>query len=172
MKNKKLILFFLSFAIISLSLFIGVSFYEYEADDSKNENKKEPIAPGLFEVVSTYERYLELISSEENHMIVIGRDTCGACNRYKPNIESASENLGLDIYYINLTLMSTEDYRSIFENNINIPAKCTKSGTENHLKDGFGTPLTLFVHEGESYDCIRGYHSYEDLEILLKDIDY
>ena len=51
-------------------------------------------------------------------------------------------------------------------------AKCHKTGKEVELKEGFGTPLGLFIKNGETYDCVRGYKDRDNLLNIFKGINY
>lgn len=103
-------------------------------------------------------------------MAVFGRDTCFYCNQFKPVYNTVSAEYGLDIYYFDSDSYDKDEYQSIMDMGLTIPASCTQDNKEAKLADGFGTPLTLFTKNGKVIDCISGYLNKEGLISKLETV--
>lgn len=176
--NRKLSIYLL----ISIIVLVGVTAVYYTLKTRDLEKKKEPsvqvsdntVNESSSKVINitSFAEYNRIINEKKNTFIVFGKENCGFCKKYKPVLDKISAKYGVDVVYINMTLLNEDDYYNILNSDLTIPAKCAKEGTEIKLKNGFGTPLSLFVNQGKTYDCIRGYKDFETLEILLKTIGY
>ena len=99
----------------------------------------------------TVAEYLELIESDEEHFIYIGRPTCGYCQQYEPIMKEAMKETGKKIYYFNTDqIASEEEYYNFME---------SLAYLEN---EEWGTPLVLRVKNGEVYDASAGLASKEE----------
>ena len=120
--------------------------------------------------VTSYEDILSFLNGVGKYMLVIGRSGCHYCDIYKPVLEDASSKYGFQYIYIDLMSLSEDEKSALLNSDIIVPGKCRKEGVDGYLKDGFGTPLTLFIDNKTSYDCIRGYVDERYLIKFLKDI--
>lgn len=142
---------------------------EPEKPDYGSENVSE--TPGL-KVITTYSEFAELANSDKNTFFVFGREGCHYCDLYKPVLKEVANLYKIEIAYVELTKLSNEDYQSVMNSSLVIPAKCSNTGEDVALSKGFGTPLSLFVNNGNTYECIRGYKDNVNLINSLKDIGY
>lgn len=121
---------------------------------------------------SSYAQILDYISGDGNYMLVIGKKNCSFCDMYKPVLEEANKEHKFKFMYVDIKSFSNDDAHLFFNSEIIIPGKCHSSGNDSHLVDGFGTPLTLFIKNKTSYDCIRGYVDKDALVSKLKEISF
>lgn len=131
-------------------------------------------------------------------MTVFGRESCFYCNQFKPVYNTVAEDYNIDIYYVNndaylaksyaenqgneitdeelsvyynAGAFDVDEYEKILDMGIVIPEACSGvSGQTALLKDGFGTPLTLFTKNGKVIDCISGYVNKSALIAKLKTV--
>ena len=171
MKELKLIL--ISFVLlISTMLILYIKEYKIKEPilntpiNIEESNNKEEYKINEAESLNEIKNY---IKNNETSIIVYGKNYCNYCKKYIPVLEKISKNYDFYFLYVNLTTISEEEYHNIMNSDIVIPAKCTDSGKERKLGDGFGTPLTLIYKNGTIADCIRGYKSYDKAIELLKE---
>ncbi|HBA38005.1 MAG TPA: hypothetical protein DCY94_04725 [Firmicutes bacterium] len=164
----------LLFLIVTLSVFTGFYYRSrigsYELSTKVDDEVEVP--KSKFYMLKSYGSFNSYISTTGPRFLVFGKQNCHFCDLYKPVLEKLSQDYLVEIGYVNMTILSDEDYQLIMDSGLKIPAKCSKNGNTIDIKEGFGTPLGLFVRNGEVYDCIRGYDDYETLEILIKRIGY
>ena len=121
--------------------------------------------------INNYDELQSYLNSDESIFLVLGKTGCVHCENYKPILNSVSSKYGIKILYIDLANLSEDENNRIMNSDITIPAKCSQSNTETSLSNGFGTPLSLFIKNKESYDCIRGYVDEDSLVDTLKNLD-
>ena len=56
-----------------------------------------------------YNDLIEKIENKENLIVLISQTTCGHCASYKPKLESVANDYKINIYYIDVDLLSKED---------------------------------------------------------------
>ncbi|MBQ2872873.1 MAG: thioredoxin family protein [Bacilli bacterium] len=101
-----------------------------------------------------YEDLMNKIQNKEDVILLISQTTCSHCASYKPKLEKVANKYKLDIYYIDVDLLTAEEEKT-FESYI-----------------GFdGTPVTVFLKNGEETTVanrINGNASTEKIEKKLK----
>ena len=122
-----------------------------------------------YKVAENYNSYKELVKSDTTTMAVFGRNSCSWCNKYKPVYNAIAEKYNIDIYYFDSDNYNSSDYEKIINMDLTVPSKCSSTGEEFKLSDGFGTPLTLFTKNGKIVDCISGYKDRASLIEILKE---
>lgn len=157
-----------------------------KVDNEDDRNDKDQIAqknptyesinksddPGL-KYINTFEQFNALATREDvNTYFVFGRDGCHYCESFKPILEEVATLYKIQIHYIDMAFLSSDDYQMLIGSQLNIPSKCSKTGEDTSLSKGFGTPLTLFVRGNKTYDCIRGYKNRDNLIDSLNDVGY
>lgn len=140
-------------------------------DDKNQGNGVENLKKSLIRV-NDYDKFIEYANRNENTFIVFGKKNCHYCELYLPVLESIVEKYNADIVYVDMKELSKEDFNKVLNTQLVIPGKCTNSGEDNLIKNGFGTPLSLFVNNGQTYDCIRGYKTIDSMVPLLDSIGY
>lgn len=123
-----------------------------------------------YKTVSTYKEYMAIANSKKITMAVLGRNSCGWCNKFKPIYNEVAAEYNLDIYYFDSDAFNSTEYNKILNSGLTIPAKCSSTKTEVPLSNGFGTPLTIFTQNGKTIDCISGYTNKTGLISILKEV--
>lgn len=145
----------------------------------KDEGAKQVVKPILSKSsnptvrsVLSYDEISDILDRDEMTFLVLGREGCTYCEKYKPILESVSKEYSIDIVYVDIANMEKEDYDRFMNSRLTIPAKCNKYEIEVEISKGFGTPLTLFVKKSETKDCLRGYKEQKNLVSYLKNNNY
>lgn len=148
--------------------------YIYNEDNEENNNSdiiNTPVDPNDYGFlrVSTYQDFADLLARPDRNMFfVLGRSGCYYCEQYLPVLQDVSMKYKIEVVYLDLAEFDPGDYSNVLNSPLKIPAKCSKTGEETTLRGGFGTPLSLFVNNSKTYDCIRGYKDEENLVSLLR----
>ena len=122
--------------------------------------------------LTSYDEIIKYLDNSNKHMLVIGRSGCHHCNMFKPVLEETSNLYKFEYKYVDLLKLSSEDKKSLLHSDILIPGKCRENEKDGYLYEGFGTPITLFIENKTSYNCIRGYVDKSKLINILTEIGY
>ena len=101
-----------------------------------------------------YKALVEKIENKEDVIVLISQTTCGHCASYKPKLQDIANKYKIDIYYIDVDLLSEEENTEL-KKYINFSA----------------TPATVFLKNGEEKSAatrINGDASREKIEKKLK----
>lgn len=105
-----------------------------------------------------YVEYNEMIDNSETFPLVIGSSTCSACSLFKPIMENFISKYQVEVYYIDLSKLSEEDFNSL------------------KAQVGFSsTPTTVFFEDGSqtsSYYRIVGSESLSSVVSAYKRMGY
>ena len=134
-------------------LVVGLAFFASKGGESKN--------PGDF-INITLNEYLEKLKGEEKSIIYIARPTCSWCQKETPILKKIIGQYDLDVYYLN-----TENFYDSAKQDYTEEGYTFMASSEKY-KDGFGTPNTIIVQNGEIVDGAFGYVEANDLKNLLK----
>lgn len=169
MKNKWVVCLFLLMLIIMLSM-STVFYYMYLREKKRNTVAEPAVSEAVVHYPNTFSDIENYVLSTNKRMIVIGKTGCSFCNLFTPVLKEAAQKYSFEYMYFDIRTFSDEEYNKFLNNEIlYVPAKCNASGEKIFFKDGFSTPLTLFLENGEIYDCIRGYKDSAFLyDALLK----
>lgn len=176
MKNMRIIFCSGLFSLIVILCIVAVCYYKtsnafmYE-NQKYSENESESHEVGV-KIVGDYEEFKRLIERDYNTFLVLGKTGCHYCELYLPVLNNISESYKIEIIYVDLLKITEDDYNAVMDSPLTIPSKCSLTGEDAFIKNGFGTPLTLFVNKGKTYDCIRGYQSESNLITSLKAVGY
>ena len=110
-----------------------------------------------YKVAENFKEFKSLVKSKDVNMMVFGRESCYHCNNYKIVYNALAEKYDLDIFYFDSDSYNQEQYKKIVNMDLTVPSKCSSTGEEFKLSDGFGTPLTIFTKKSKIIDCISGY---------------
>jgi len=138
--------------------------------NSNEESKEYIINKDNFEIINFLD--INTISKNKEIFILFSRDGCYWCSKYAPIVEKIAQEHNFTVYYL--------DFGDMVDFNINPPAlkdeeiydKFTSwinnNGYGDEIKDGIGTPMTLFVKNGKINNYISGYVDKEELESYIK----
>ena len=113
-----------------------------------------------------YDDYEDLINSSGQNIIVLGQTDCPHCIAIKPALNSVAGKYDLKINYINIDVLSEDDYSSFSKSLDEIEYNDPK-----YLEDGsYGTPLILVVKNGKVKNYISGERTTSQLVREFKKI--
>lgn len=95
----------------------------------------------------SYSDYEDMISKDEMNVVVIGQTTCSHCISTKPVLNHIAGDYDVEINYLNLTNMSSDEQTKLTNSLKSI-------GYED--AENLGTPLTLIVQNNKLISKIEG----------------
>lgn len=107
----------------------------------------------------TAEEYLKLIKEKGFHLMFIGSEYCSYCTKFKESISVAQLFNHFDVYYIDLSSVSEDDYKKITDSDTYL------QGSE------WGTPTTMLYKDGEKIGMLPGYVSSDELISFLEEYE-
>lgn len=110
----------------------------------------------------SYSEYEEIIKKDEYSIILLTNPDCSHCNNYKPFVNYIAKENNLNVYDIDLTAITYEEYVELHDR-----YKATKN-EYNEGKPGIPTPATIIVKNGEEITSTLGDIGYNGLSKLLK----
>lgn len=99
-----------------------------------------------------------MIEEKQDFILMIGSETCSACNSYKITLNKIIENYGIDIKYIDISKLDEEQTDYLLEH---FPFDAT--------------PTTVFVNKGKEKNQdnrMIGNQKYSETEKILKEKGY
>ena len=151
--NKKKLLKGIGVLVIVLAI-LGLSFVASKNYGSGTEAYK-------FTDI-TIDEYLELMNSEDKKVVYVARPTCSYCQLESPIIKKIGSKYNLEIYYLNTQGFFDEEKQDYTEDG-------RKFMSSNEVyKEGWGTPNTIIVQNGDIVDGIYQYVEEKELLDFLK----
>lgn len=101
-----------------------------------------------------YVDLIKKIKNDETFIFVISQTTCSHCAAYKPKLEKVANDHKIDIYYIDVDLLSDNERNEL-----------------SSYVSYDGTPVTIFLKDGEETSAatrINGDASIDKIERKLK----
>ncbi|HOP65637.1 MAG TPA: thioredoxin family protein [Bacilli bacterium] len=101
-----------------------------------------------------YAKFEELLKNDNFTFLYIGSPTCGNCVIVKPYLKELKEKYSIDIYYLNISNLSSNQINKI-------------EALDDNLSN-FGTPAFIFVKDKKVIGShIGATANYEDLEAIF-----
>ena len=137
-----------------VALIIGLSFV---ASKSYSKDTK------TFEYTNiTIDEYLEKMKGEEKSIIYVARPDCSYCVKESPIMKRLGAEYDLEIFYLDTSSFidyEAQDYTEDGYKFIN---------SSEVYKEGFGTPNTIIVQNGEIIDGVYQYVELNELKELFE----
>lgn len=135
-------------AIVGLSFMASKSY----AGDTQN-----------FEFVNiTIDEYLDKMKSEEKQIIYIARPDCSFCVKQTPILKKIGREHQLEVFYLD-----TSDFIDYEKQDYTEDGYKFLNSAEVY-KEGYGTPNTIIVQNGEIVDGVYQYVEASELEDLFE----
>ena len=138
--------------IIGIIVFIGALILMFVKSD-KTENYIKAIS---------YSEYSDIIKKDEYSIILLTNPDCSHCISYKPFVNYLAKEHNLNVYNIDLTSITYEEYILLHDK---------YNAIKDQYRDGVAvipTPATLIVKNGVEITSVLGDIGYNGLERLLK----
>ncbi len=126
----------------------GYSDYDKMFDYLQRNNIIKDDAKLLLNYIN-YDEYAKLIKSSKPQVIVVGQSTCGYCVNAKIRLNNIAASNDIDINYLNITYLSTEEKNKFYD-------------SFEYFKGKWGTPVTLIVKNGEIVNKLEQLVSEEE----------
>lgn len=111
----------------------------------------------------TYSRYKEKIKSNDYTIVLLASPTCTHCIQYKPLMNKVADDYKLDIYYINVSSVSYDEYISLHDNITVLKDIYSEEG-----QPSISTPTTIIYKDGKELESILGNIKEKGFLDLLK----
>lgn len=103
----------------------------------------------------TYDELNKMINNKEDFVLMIGAESCSACNSYKIALNKIIEKYKIDIKYIDNDKLSEDEYANL-QSNFYFTS----------------TPTTVFVENGKEKERMVGNKKYSETVKKLKQNKY
>lgn len=120
-----------------------------------------------YKIPENADEIINKINSKKYTILVIGQTDCNYCQLYIPVFNKVAKENNYDIYYVDSQDYNQSEYEKIINLDLDIPAKCTKTGVATKTTAGFPKPMTLLIKDGKTVDCLLGYKSESKLLDML-----
>ena len=97
-----------------------------------------------------YEEVLHKVDNDESFVILFSQTTCNHCISYKPKLEAVAKEYKLEIYYVDIDLLSKSDREAL--------------GKKMNFNS---TPVTLFIKNGEETSMATRIDGDADKEKII-----
>lgn len=98
-----------------------------------------------------YNEVIEKIENKESFVVVLSQTTCNHCASFKPKMKRVANKYKLEVYYIEVDLLSKEESTE-FKKYINFE----------------GTPVTVFIKNGEETSIATRIDGNKKTEVIEK----
>ncbi len=106
----------------------------------------------------TYAGLEEKLNNGDSFVLVIGSETCSACQDYKPVMKRVVVEEEIDMYYMEIQSLTEEESQLLYSKYVYT-----------------ATPTTIFIVDGKeesTYNRIVGLPAYDNLVAKLKVLGY
>ena len=105
----------------------------------------------------TADEFVEAFKSDDLKVIYMGRETCGYCVQFLPNLQKAQEEYGYETLYLDITTVDSNAQEKI----VNLD--------KDFFEEYYGsTPTVLLVKNNKIVDSHIGYSEYDDYAEFLE----
>ena len=157
MENKKNLFIGIGIVILVVGLFIATMFVGGENDNASDgqfdanviianaQKESEAITESQMKELEKINitQYLDYYNDTELHIVFIARPTCPYCEITEPIIRKIAKDYNLNISYLNTDEFTDEDKTTFVKHN-------------EAFNEGYGTPLTLLVSNGQINGALEG----------------
>lgn len=153
-KTKKILIIVGLILIVVASILVAKS--SYDAQIKAEEEEQKAIAESISNLtVINLDKLEEIFKSEDTKIVFIGSLTCPHCTSIKPKINSLAKELKVDIYYLELSELTSAEQERLYTMN-------------DFLSNGTSIPLVMAVKNDEVVDSFVGDIETSEIESFLK----
>lgn len=106
-------------------------------------------------------------------VVYIGRETCGWCAAFLPNLWQAQDELDFKTLYIDLAKIidfTSETFDTLDQEAFDILSELTGKGYESYMQENLGaTPMILIMKDNKIVGAQTGYSEYDSFKTILTD---
>ena len=126
-----------------------------------NNNSGKSVIPNYIKELN-YTEFQEQIKKDEYTVAYIGSPTCYHCQQYKPSVNLVAENYDINIYYVNVSALSDEEYDKLHDS-----ISVTSDQYDDEGLAVIPTPTTVVFKNGVEVTSDLGDIGYDGLVDLL-----
>lgn len=173
LKLVKVIMFLL--LGILLVLIIGVSKLYVSSNSKEDAIETESSNYNTDYDVSTFKeisaKNIEKETKGKLSVLYIGRESCGWCAAFLPNLWNAQDEYGFTTLYVDLAKIIDFNKNTITdEEAYNVLLKLTGDKYDGYMEENLGaTPMILVMKDNKIISAQTGYSEYEAFETVLAD---
>ena len=172
-KINKLIVILLIAILILLTMGVSKMYYNSSALETETANSESEYNTDYDVSMFNEIEAKDVKSKTKNKLqvIYIGRETCGWCAAFLPNLWDAQDEFGFTTLYIDIAkIIDFENGEVIDQNSFDILNALTGEGYEEYMSENFGaTPMILIMKDNKIVGAHTGYSEYETFKTTLKD---
>ena len=160
--------------LILLILIIGVSKMYSTGEDEFNSQEQEyntNYDVSMFEEIKASD--IKKQTKNNTKVIYVGRESCGWCAAFLPNLWNAQEEYDFKTLYIDISkIIDFSTNEIIDETAFNTMTSLSGKGYEEYMKEYFGsTPMVLIMKDNKIINAHTGYTEYDSFKTIFDDID-
>lgn len=101
----------------------------------------------------SYDELQNKIDNKDTFVLYVGSSSCSHCSAYKPVLEKVLKKYNINIFYIDVGVLSEAKYNAVMRK-----------------VDGDGTPTTVYIEKGKTKTSpkIVGFNEYGGDEVIVK----
>lgn len=172
LKLVKVIMFLLLGILLVLiigvsKLYVGSNNENTSVTESSEYNTDYDVSP--FKEISA--KNIEKETKGKLSVVYIGRESCGWCAAFLPNLWNAQDEYGFTTLYVDLAKIIDFNKNTIKdEEAYNVLLKLTGDKYDGYMEENLGaTPMILVMKDNKIISAQTGYSEYEAFETLLSD---
>lgn len=171
-KINKLIMILLIAILILLTM--GVSKMYATKDTSNNATSEESEYNTDYDVSMFDEIKAKDVKSKTKNklqVVYIGRETCGWCAAFLPNLWEAQDEFDFTTLYIDIAkIIDFSNGDVIDQNSYDILNALTGEGYEDYMSENLGaTPMILIIKNNKIVRAHTGYSEYDTFKTVLNE---
>lgn len=162
-------------AVILVVLIVGVSkiYSNNKVDTSNNSTQESESEYNTNYDVSMFKKINASDLKDETkgklRVVYIGRETCGWCAAFLPNLWTAQEDYEFETLYIDIAeIIDFSNGNIINQDEYDNLASLTGKDYENYMEENLGaTPMILIMKDNKIVGAQTGYSEYKNFETIL-----
>ena len=169
-KTNKIIMILLIVVVILLSMGVSKMYYNKNANtETQNEDSEYNTVydVSMFEEIEAKD--IKSKTKKDTKVVYIGRETCGWCAAFLPNLWDAQDEFGFTTLYIDIAkIMDFTNGDMLDQNAYDILNSLTGEGYEDYMTENLGaTPMILIIKDNKIIGAHTGYSEYETFKTVL-----
>ena len=159
--------------VILVVLIIGVSKMDNVGENSTTTNEETEYNTdydvSMFDEIEAKE--LKKQTKGKTKVVYIGRESCGWCAAFLPNLWDAQEEYDFKTLYIDIAkIIDFSNGDVIDQESFDILNKLSGKGYEKYMEENFGsTPMVLIIKDNKIIGGQTGYSEYEGFQKTLEE---
>jgi len=171
-KTNKIIMILLIVIVILLTMGVSKMYYNQDANTETGTSESEyntEYDVSMFEEIEAKD--IKSKTKKDTKVVYIGRETCGWCAAFLPNLWDAQDEFGFTTLYIDIAkIIDFTNGGVIDQSAYDILNALTGEGFEDYMSENLGaTPMILIIEDNKIIGAHTGYSEYEAFKTVLND---